>query len=316
MEIVHAHGRQAPRPKAIPQLAKSLLLPLLAVGFIFVAFVAVLLVAGTTQLSLWVVDTEVELQQRIETIDVGAPLRVRPAGTETSPAPAGCAGRGRELEMESGEVNAGPALLDALAARGVVPCGGLVSKSEVTPPGTSALARQLVGWQQLLVLLCGALIVSRIQMAYGPRPEPGTLLRHALNIFIGVLGAFGVQACAWLTAFVAAAEVPLPFADVASELPLAFMASISLIVPLMEETAFRAWLIPIAGKVLGPAAVVAFSSVSFALFHGTLDGLHLAFYAAAGLVFSLVWMRTRSLLACVVAHAGYNSWVTLQLLLA
>ena len=317
MEIVETKAMQGGRPSAIRQLGKSLLLPLLAVGVSGLTFVVFLLLAETTQLSLWVADPDGTLQQRIETIDLDAPLRIRPAGSEESPAPSGCAARGRELVLEPAELNAGPALLDALAARAVVPCGGLVLQSIMRPTGTSAPALQLLGWPQALLLVCGALVVSGIHRTYGPRPEPGIAPRHALNIFIGVLGALGVEVCASLISFVAAAGVPpLPLADVAIELPLALMASISLIVPLMEETAFRAWLIPIAGKVLGPAAAVAFSSVIFALGHGALDGLHLAFYAAAGLVFSLVWMRTRSLLACVVAHAGYNSWVTLQFLLA
>ncbi len=114
----------------------------------------------------------------------------------------------------------------------------------------------------------------------------------------GVLGAIGVEACAWLISLAFTDPATwLPLAEAGIEMPLALMLSASLIVPLIEETAFRAWLIPIAGRVLGVGGAVAFSSVAFALFHGTLDPPHLAFYAAAGLVLSLVWLRTRSLIA-------------------
>ncbi len=132
MEVIETHATRRQRGNAVRELGKSLLLPLLAVGFIVLSFLALFFVdAGTTQLSLWVSDADGELQQRVDTISLGAPLLVRPEGTEGSPAPLGCAGRGREVVLQSNEANAGEALLTELAARDLVPCGGLSSKANV-----------------------------------------------------------------------------------------------------------------------------------------------------------------------------------------
>jgi membrane protease YdiL (CAAX protease family) len=42
------------------------------------------------------------------------------------------------------------------------------------------------------------------------------------------------------------------------------------------------------------------------------DASHMLTYTLAGLVLAGLWVRTRSLAACVIAHGTYNAWIALE----
>lgn len=80
--------------------------------------------------------------------------------------------------------------------------------------------------------------------------------------------------------------------------------------PLVEEYAFRLRFLDAARKAVGPGIALVLSAGAFAAFHlpGTLATLVL--FWALGLVLGALWLRSRSLLACVIAHATYNAAVS------
>lgn len=83
---------------------------------------------------------------------------------------------------------------------------------------------------------------------------------------------------------------------------------IVMLMPLIEEIVFRAWLLEAWRKVIGPGAALMLSSVMFSLIHpmGVVENL---IFLLPGILLGLLWLRTRSLPACCIAHGGYNALV-------
>lgn len=79
--------------------------------------------------------------------------------------------------------------------------------------------------------------------------------------------------------------------------------------PLVEEYAFRLRFLDAARKAVGPDFALMLSAVAFAAFHlpGTIATFSM--YWALGIVLGVLWLRSRSLLACFTAHATYNAAV-------
>lgn len=79
--------------------------------------------------------------------------------------------------------------------------------------------------------------------------------------------------------------------------------------PLVEEYGFRVRFLDSARKAVGPALALLLSALAFSAFHtpGTVGSLIVGW--AIGTVFGLIWLRTRSLLACWSAHATHNAIV-------
>ncbi|MBX3725380.1 MAG: CPBP family intramembrane metalloprotease [Xanthomonadales bacterium] len=77
--------------------------------------------------------------------------------------------------------------------------------------------------------------------------------------------------------------------------------------PLVEEYAFRMRFLGAARKAVGPGSALVLSALAFAAFHlpGTIGMWSI--YWAIGMVLGLLWLRSRSLLACCTAHASYNA---------
>jgi len=87
---------------------------------------------------------------------------------------------------------------------------------------------------------------------------------------------------------------------------LAALVSAGLLQPYLEELVFRAWMIPLLERAMNLWAAIAVSTIFFALFHVPVAAADWFLYICAGLVFSSVWLLTRSLLACVALHSLWN----------
>lgn len=76
--------------------------------------------------------------------------------------------------------------------------------------------------------------------------------------------------------------------------------------PFLEEVAFRGWLVPIARRAVGAAPAAGLSALAYAAVH--LPGGAAGALAALGLgaLLAALFLRTRSVLACIIAHGGYN----------
>lgn len=77
--------------------------------------------------------------------------------------------------------------------------------------------------------------------------------------------------------------------------------------PLVEEYGFRVRFLDSARKSVGPVLALFLSALAFSAFHtpGTVGTLIIGW--AIGMLFGLLWLRTRSLLACWSAHASHNA---------
>ena len=85
---------------------------------------------------------------------------------------------------------------------------------------------------------------------------------------------------------------------------------ILILAPVFEEIVFRAWLLEAWRKVMPPALALVLTAALFSIIHpmGVLANVLLLI---PGLAFGLIWLKTRSLMACITAHATWNGLVLL-----
>ena len=85
-----------------------------------------------------------------------------------------------------------------------------------------------------------------------------------------------------------------------------------LVAPIAEETFFRGFVFPGIGRKYGMWWGAIASAVLFAVMHGSLGALFGTF--VIGLVLAWVYVRTRSIWACIGCHAAYNSLALITLI--
>lgn len=174
----------------------------------------------------------------------------------------------------------------------------------VTAPPGARLASAIL---QSALIPCGITLLIYWAFASQLQLQPnagGQALRvqasvGALAAMIGVLALAGIT---WLfrTAGWSSHEPTLgTLADLGPYLLVAILLS----EPLLEELAFRAWLLPIAERAVGTVAAVALSSLLFASVHLPFGLEEFASALVVGGLLAATYLRTRSLLACVVANA-------------
>lgn len=88
---------------------------------------------------------------------------------------------------------------------------------------------------------------------------------------------------------------------------LAMLAVVALYAPFLEEVAFRAWLVPIASRALGQPAAIALSASAYAAVHWSAGMSGVLSALGVGALLAGLFVRTRSLPACLVAHGAYNA---------
>ena len=90
-----------------------------------------------------------------------------------------------------------------------------------------------------------------------------------------------------------------------------FLATLA---PFTEEVIFRAWLLEAWDKIWGWRIALPVSAVCFSLAHpmGLIANL---IFLVPGIVLGALWLKTRSLSACVATHSAYNTFVLCSLIL-
>ena len=83
--------------------------------------------------------------------------------------------------------------------------------------------------------------------------------------------------------------------------------------PLFEELAFRGVLYPALRSRMSPLAAALLSGIIFGAIHGYALAGFIA-VATGGMVYALIYERTRSLVPCMLAHAIHNSLVMASLI--
>lgn len=165
----------------------------------------------------------------------------------------------------------------------------------------------------MLLLPTGSLLVAYwscssqfgLPRLFASRWPPGRSVATAL--------ALAVLALAWatLTGWLQSRLVPgAPAPPDSFRMPsfsLAMLVVAALYAPFLEEVAFRGWLVPIAERALGTGGAIALSALAFAslqLGNGLFDALA-ALGLGAGL--AMLFARSRSVPACLLAHGAFNA---------
>jgi len=94
---------------------------------------------------------------------------------------------------------------------------------------------------------------------------------------------------------------------------LMYVLALVVIAPLAEEWLFRGSILPILADSFGQHLALILSAIAFALAHG-LSKMSW-FYVLAGMCFALLVKRKRSLLPAIVAHATFNFFTIVYILL-
>lgn len=96
-----------------------------------------------------------------------------------------------------------------------------------------------------------------------------------------------------------------------SEISLLYLVIPVLIGPILEELVFRYALLGSFLKRMKTSYAVILSSLLFGILHGSLTNL--VIYVFCGIVFSVIYIKTRSILTSIMAHSFMNGFVMVML---
>jgi len=296
-------------------LALAILLPLLAAAAL-VSFAAGAVMVGSTDRALvWAEGSRSQIEtmrQRVADSPWFTHGRTR-APDAGNPLPAGCGETAHEFSLgglRAEQAQAARSVLESYAHDvGATVClsNVFIINEHPDPVATPPLARISSALLQSALIPCGvALLIYwafagqlRLQPNAGGKPLPVQLGTAVIAAFVGVLALVGLgwllRAAGWTSHEPTVGSL----ADLGPYLLVAIMFS----EPLLEELSFRAWLIPLAERTIGTAGAGTLSTVLFASMHLPFGWDEFASALIAGAVLTATYLRTRSLLACVVANA-------------
>lgn len=202
---------------------------------------------------------------------------------------------------------------------GLVPCGAGLGFSRPS----NLIWGPVGGFSLAAVVLVGLMAIRRwrpqlASAAFGWSARATGWRALAIGLFAGLSTwlVCALWAAAWRVTGLESGLGPIPGLDVpiTRQDVLATLLPALVFSPLVEEYLFRALLLERMTRVIGAVPALLWSSMIFVGIHvpatvETAVGLLLA-----SIGFSLVWLRTRSLLACVAAHAVFNLLASLALL--
>lgn len=113
------------------------------------------------------------------------------------------------------------------------------------------------------------------------------------------------------------------FAGIASALSIMFLAHLRhqvmptipatdflimglLLGPILEESVFRGWLLPVVARTFGSAFSVLATAVLFAAFHGPTDVTHWIWFGATGVAYGWLRLASQTTTAPAIMHATCN----------
>ena len=82
--------------------------------------------------------------------------------------------------------------------------------------------------------------------------------------------------------------------------------------PMLEESLFRGYLLPVLAQTTGNLAAVTLTALLFALFHKPADLAHWVSFTATGIAYGSIRVASRSTTAAAVMHTTYNLAVFLS----
>lgn len=155
----------------------------------------------------------------------------------------------------------------------------------------------------LIVILIFKIKKIDIQNTYGIKPVPFK------EYLLSVAAAFCFSAFSNIVQAVA----PIPqelaggMSDDMEKNTIAFILSVFIVAPVVEEFVFRALVMTKLRKGVSPVTAIIISAILFALIHSMAGGIITVAHAfLGGLVFALAYEKTKSLLPAIVAHIFGN----------
>lgn len=293
-------------------MLQSLLLPVAAVALLAVFTIGAVVLSANDRAIVWAEGTPAQLQQMQHRVSANPWFkhgRSRQAD-EHNPLPPECRAGAQEFSFGSlGEFEAQAAreILELIASEaGARACLSNVFIINELPERASQ------SWtQQAASTLLGASILPLAMvlfafLALSARLKLGTLAGSG-----GVTGALSWGAgtglvvssvlalSAWLgVSTLDPAQAGMTVANVGY--PLAFTLVVA--VPVIEELAFRGWMIPLAERGIGSLSAALASSMFYAAASLPADAWSASGYLLLGATYAGLYLRTRSVLACVVAN--------------
>lgn len=301
--------RTRDRAKALLQ---ALLLPIAAVSLLALFTIGAVMLSANDRAIVWAEGTPAQLHQMQERVAANPWFkngRTRNA-TAGNPLPMECGAGAREFSFGSlGEFEAQAAreILELIASQaGARACLSNVFIINELPERASQ------GWAQTAAsTLLGASIlplatVLFVFMVFSRRLGLGTLAgRSNLSRALawGAGAGLVISSVLWQLRWLGApatdtAQAGMTVANVGY--PLAFTLMVA--VPVIEEVAFRGWMIPLAERGIGSIAAALASTMFYAAVSLPADAWSAAGYLLLGSTYAGLFLRTRSVLACVVAN--------------
>jgi len=296
-------------------LALAILMPLLA-GTVLVFFATTSVMVGDTDRAIvWAEGnrSQIEtLRQRVGDSPWFPNGRTR-APDADNPVPPECGETAHEFSLgglRAEQAQAARSVLESYARdAGATVCltNVFIINEHPDPVATPPLSRLANGLLQTALIPCGvALLIYwafagqlRLRLDAESKGLPAQIGSAFVAAFVGVLALAGLG---WLMR-TAGWTSPEPVVGSLAELGPYLLVAILFSEPLLEEISFRAWLIPLAERAIGTAGAAALSTLLFALMHLPFGLAEFASAGVAGAVLTATYLRTRSLLACVVANA-------------
>jgi membrane protease YdiL (CAAX protease family) len=310
-------AENAPMPfwMRLALLGMAVAMPLLA-GAVLVFFAATTVMVGSNDRALvWAEGERGQIEamrQRVADSPWFPQGRTRAAGTATE-LPSTCSDAAYEFSfggLRAEQAQAARSTLESYARdAGARLCQTnlFIINEHPDPVATPTRARLASALLQSALIPCGIALLVYWAFARQLQLQPnagGQRLgaQVAIGVIAGVAGASALAVLSWFLRMAGGmAQEPMVgnFADLGPYLLVAILFS----EPLLEELAFRAWLIPIAERAIGSYGAAALSATLFAAVHLPFGAREVISAMVVGGVLATTYLRSRSLLACVMANA-------------
>ena len=132
--------------------------------------------------------------------------------------------------------------------------------------------------------------------------------RLSMDVLATILGTIGIYLCAATIALLAknAMNAPSPIQNITDEVPIAALATLSiLVVPIGEEALMRGFVYPIMRQRFSAPVTIALSACLFALLHGNIVQIILTL--PLGIACGYMYEQTHSLMQCIGIHMLFNA---------
>ena len=303
----------------VAMLALSFVLPLLATGSLVLFTVGAVTLAASDRAIIWAESTPSRLnalEQRVRSNPWFGGGRAVDAG-ENAPLPTDCRPGARQFSfggLREGEAQAAREILELIASEaGATVCvTNVFVINEPPDPARQNWTEVVSSWLLSTSLIPAAMVVAAYFSMAGalglPQPiqQPSAKRRTLAIALLGALVAWismsGLSAAAGWAGYEGPTTPAMSIELVGPGLALALMV----VVPATMELAFRGWMLPLVERGTGTAPAVVSTAAVFAGANLPDDAWQAAGQFLLGLVLGTVYVRTRSLGACILASIALS----------